>query len=341
MTVKKVEGGYLVDIRPAGRKGPHIRRKFRTRREAKEAEAALILGYQAAPGRFEVDRRNLSVLAKLWYKRHGVTLKDAKYRYARLLAVIERLGDPEVSKFTADDFTVYRLERLAEGVSVSTVNHETRYLRAMFNELLRLGLFHGVNPIASVRTFREKGLALSFLEEDEIELLLRACDESRNTHCGPVARLCLATGARWNEANELRAESLFPDRVVFVDTKNGADRVVPIASEFSKYLRSVGFPVRRGRLFDGAQGAFRSAVKRSGLEFPKGQLTHILRHTFASHFMMKGGNILTLQKVLGHSDLKVTMRYAHLSPDYMREVVDLGLACVRNVCNESLSISGR
>ncbi len=44
---------------------------------------------------------------------------------------------------------------------------------------------------------------------------------------------------------------------------------------------------------------------------------HCLRHTFASHFMMAGGNILTLQKLLGHSDLKMTMVYAHLAPDFL------------------------
>jgi integrase len=44
---------------------------------------------------------------------------------------------------------------------------------------------------------------------------------------------------------------------------------------------------------------------------------HCCRHTFASHFMMAGGNILTLQKLLGHSTLTMTLIYAHLSPDHM------------------------
>ncbi|MCV6621161.1 MAG: tyrosine-type recombinase/integrase [Cellvibrionaceae bacterium] len=69
---------------------------------------------------------------------------------------------------------------------------------------------------------------------------------------------------------------------------------------------------------------------RTRIETPKVQMTHILRHIFAGIFFMSGGNILTLQRVLGHSDLKVTMRYAHLAPDYMMQVVDLGLgyACI-------------
>jgi len=66
--------------------------------------------------------------------------------------------------------------------------------------------------------------------------------------------------------------------------------------------------------------AFRRALARTGIELPKGQAAHALRHTFASHFVMNGGNILTLQKVLGHSTINMTMRYAHLSPDHLVEV---------------------
>ncbi|MEO1829459.1 MAG: tyrosine-type recombinase/integrase [Pseudomonas sp.] len=59
------------------------------------------------------------------------------------------------------------------------------------------------------------------------------------------------------------------------------------------------------------------------MELPKGQAVHVLRHTFASHFMLNGGNILTLQKILGHSTVVVTMRYAHLAPGHFTEAVAL------------------
>jgi site-specific recombinase XerD len=49
---------------------------------------------------------------------------------------------------------------------------------------------------------------------------------------------------------------------------------------------------------------------------------HTLRHTMASHYMMAGGSLLALSKILGHSDIKVTMIYAHLSPDFMAAEMD-------------------
>lgn len=320
--IKKLsDGRYKLDFYPAGASGRRVQIIRATKRELKELQAQYELEARRAPGRFEIDKRRLSDLVNLWYGLHGRTLRDAKYRLSRTLAIVEALGNPAVDKFTGAMFSAYR-ERRLKAVSVSTVNHETRYLRAVFAELIRLGQYEGKNPLANIRTFAERERELSFLTQDQIPVLLAACDQSSNNHCGAVARLCLATGARWSEANDLPPSGLLDDRVVFATTKNGRVRVVPIKPELSACLRSLAFPIGN-RLFSPCKGAFRKAVERSGLELPDGQLTHILRHTFASHFLINGGDILALQRILGHSDLKVTMRYAHLAPDYMARVREL------------------
>ncbi|MEO9521996.1 MULTISPECIES: tyrosine-type recombinase/integrase [Marinobacter] len=72
--------------------------------------------------------------------------------------------------------------------------------------------------------------------------------------------------------------------------------------------------------FVSCSAAFRKTIERAGIDLPRGQLTHVCRHTFASHFIMNGGDILTLQKVLGRSDIKPTMRHAHFSPDYLATI---------------------
>ena len=64
--------------------------------------------------------------------------------------------------------------------------------------------------------------------------------------------------------------------------------------------------------------AFESAVKAAGLDDLH---FHDCRHHFASWFAMRGGSLPALQKILGHADLKMTLRYAHLAPQYLRAEV--------------------
>lgn len=97
-------------------------------------------------------------------------------------------------------------------------------------------------------------------------------------------------------------------------TWNGKSRSVPIPAELETLILSRGYP-ENGKLFSSCRSAFRKAYERTGLHTP-GQITHILRHTFASHYMMQGGNIVTVQRLLGHGDIKMTMRYSHLAPDH-------------------------
>ncbi|GLS25504.1 tyrosine-type recombinase/integrase [Marinibactrum halimedae] len=68
--------------------------------------------------------------------------------------------------------------------------------------------------------------------------------------------------------------------------------------------------------------AFEFAIERAKIELPRGQRTHALRHTFASHFMMNGGDLLVLSKILGHQTIQMTMVYAHLAPDHLYDAVE-------------------
>ncbi|WP_158663246.1 tyrosine-type recombinase/integrase, partial [Escherichia coli] len=65
----------------------------------------------------------------------------------------------------------------------------------------------------------------------------------------------------------------------------------------------------------------REVIRTVASDVRDGQAVHALRHTFASHFMMNGGNILTLQKILGRAKIQTTMIYAHLAPDYLQDAV--------------------
>ena len=329
MAIKKCAAGWLVDLQPGGRGGKRFRKTVSTKGEALAFEAWLKEKVRVSPEWAPAvkDRRRLSVLVLLWFKHHGVSLGSGANTRDRLLAACAAMKDPFVSDFSADVFAAYRASRVASGKNSQTLNREHAYLRAVFNELGRLGMFAGVNPLADLRQFKVSERELSFLTAAQIRALLFALDSGKRRDALFVARVCLATGARWSEAESLRVSQVRGGAVHFSETKSGRNRSVPLSPWLEGELKGHLFG-RYGeawelapRYFFECMGAFREAVDRAGLVLPSGQLTHVLRHTFASHFMMNGGNILVLQKVLGHASLAMTMRYAHLAPDHLQEAV--------------------
>lgn len=152
---------------------------------------------------------------------------------------------------------------------------------------------------------------------EQLEVIRNRCV---NSHVEPVVLICLATSARWSEAENLKPTSL-RDGGAFSGTKSGKVRSVPISPELQAFL--IEHWKRHGQCCK-AITSFRRALARTTIDLPRGQASHGLRHTFASHFIQNGGNILTLQKILGHSSLAMTMRYAHLAPDHLVDAVRLG-----------------
>ncbi len=292
---------------------------FALKREAVQLDKRLELQLQRENvGR---DERTLDQLIDVWYRLHGKTLKDHIRLRKLLYRMSEKLGNPIAYDFSASDFSVYREERTKE-ISTTTANREHSYLRAMFNELERLGVITFPNPLTKIRQFREREGELCYLSHDEISQLLTACRSSTNRSLIYVAKICLATGARWNEAESLKPSQIKDGKITFLNTKSGKNRSVPIQSWFFDELESVK-PVSDKRLFLSSLSAFRKAVSRAQLDLPKGQMTHVLRHTFASHYVINGGNIVKLKDTLGHSEITTTMRYAHLAPDHLEEALEL------------------
>ncbi|SIS98181.1 Site-specific recombinase XerD [Thalassolituus maritimus] len=269
------------------------------------------------------DARQLSDLAQLWYDLHGHTLKDGARRLNRLNYCATEMGNPEAHKVTPSFYLTYRKARIDAGSTENNENRMLTYWKAVFNELRRLEHWQQENPLRNVKPLSFDETEMGFLTSDEIARLLHECENSKSTDLPHVVRLCLATGARWNEAAQLDRSHIQMmqgrARVIYQGTKSGKVRRIPIAVELAQELLGAGKP--SGRLFGDCLSAFRRAVERAGIELPDGQLTHALRHTFASHFMMNGGDILQLKEILGHSTLTMTIRYAHLAPDALEQAI--------------------
>ncbi len=267
------------------------------------------------------DGRKLEELITLWYRMHGKTLRDHVRLRKLLYRMAERLGNPVGSDFTSEDFAKYREQR-SEEVSTTTINREHAYLRAMFNELDRLGVIKYENPLTKMRQFKEREKELRYLSHDEIKSLLFACKTFSNKSLIHIVKICLATGARWGEAENLKASQIKNNSVTFLNTKSSKNRTIPINQKLFDELTALD-PVDDKRMFLSSLSTFRKAVAKAELELPRGQMTHVLRHTFASHYVMNGGNIVKLRDVLGHSEITTTMRYAHLAPDHLEETLQL------------------
>lgn len=320
MAIKRTDTGWLVDIQPGGRGAKRLRKTFRTQAEAKNWEVWVKsnANSQADWMPEKKDLRRLGKLAAIWFEHHGKELRAAEDTYKRIKAAITALKNPVASEFNSQVFAAYRAQRLDTGISLSTVNREHAYMRAMFNELIRLGVWKRDNPLKDLRQFKVQENELSYLTKEQITVLLVELKKSINPHVDLVSRICLATGARWSEAEQLQPQQVRQRLIQFARTKTGKTRAVPISQEIQDMILAHHAKHQNiGAIFSGCTGAFKEAIERAGIELPPGQLTHVLRHTFASHFVINGGNILTLQRILGHQDLKTTMRYAHLAPDHL------------------------
>lgn len=328
MTVRKLDSGeWLCDLRPNGVKGKRIRKKFVTKGEALAYEKFINAELEDKPWLGEKqDNRRLSDLINLWYDLYGRTLSDSNRMMSKLKAICAGMGDPIASNITAADFSEYREGRLkgeipditgrCMPIQPQTVNHEQRNLSAVFGTLKKLGHWQLPNPLAGIPTFKVDEKMVSFLYPAEIKTLLEYLNESNSSSVLLVAKICLATGARWSEAENLEGAQVTPYRITYRNTKNKKVRSVPISEKLYNEI-----PKKRGRLFTPCRKTFERVIQKAGIDLPEGQCTHVLRHTFASHFMMNGGNILVLKDILGHSDIKMTMIYAHFAPTHLEDAV--------------------
>jgi integrase len=334
--VKRAAWGYTVQI--DGKQERRFREEW-TKEDAAKALAARQLGLAPAPAALPAMTLGAAVEKYLLEKTAGRkrSIRNDRMCFARLKALFG--ADRPLAEITVQQIGEYRVKRLTETsarikrpVTPASVNRDLSILRG----LLRLAVHEwgALEKMPRIRFEKEPEGRLRFLSEDEAVRLLAACRRKyavggHSPHLAAVVTVALHTGMRKSEILGLAWERVDVSRGVILleRTKTGKRREVPMNRPVYDALSSLprsedgAGPVFRNAS-GSAWGSIRTAFERAcrDAKIPDFRF-HDIRHTFASWLVMRGRPLKEVQELLGHKTITMTMRYAHLSPDRLRDAV--------------------
>lgn len=238
----------------------------------------------------------------------------------------------KLSEIKAKHIDDYKLGRVTE-VKPITVNRELEVLRHSFYLARKWDKLTGDNPVAKAGLFKTESQRIRTLTPDEEINLMN----SSEPHLKPIIQTALMTGMRKGELLSLRWDDVNLDTNLITVraevSKSKKTRKIPIRSSLKKLLLEqklkTGFSghvfvTPEGRPYSGKNpGAlkrtFKTALNRSGM---KGLVFHDIRHTCATRMAERGASIIAVKEILGHADIKTTMKYFHPEKS-LNEAVEL------------------
>jgi integrase len=247
--------------------------------------------------------------------------KKQRYAVSRALPYLDRIVDPQDAART--------VRKLGAEMAPGTLRLTMSKLKTAWNWAVAEGISTD-NPWSKLRLPKAEQ-RIEYLSRSEVAALIAAADEYRDV-VGVAVRLAVFAGLRVSEVYGLRWRSVDLDRGVLTirsgyrdaPTKSRRDRVIPIADQLRDALAEwrprcpsvdTVCPSLSG-IAENKRPDIRRLYQSSGLAVPASPW-HVLRHTFASHFLMSGGSLLTLQRLLGHSSIAITQIYSHLSDEHV------------------------
>ena len=266
---------------------------------------------------------------------HKKTWKEDTYKLDR--QVIPAFGDYRLSSISARDISTF-LTQQKERTTSTTANHYATLLKRMFNLAVKWGLLEK-SSATSLDRFKEKPHRERYLTKEELPRFLKALDEQEDGLSKAAIKLLLFTGGRRGEITSLRYDQLKLNekRLFLPDTKNGRsrsiilnDRAIAVIKELMKnkdespgtkesdYLFPTKQGTKRPHIYD-LRTPFGKACDAAGIS---GLRVHDLRHSFATLALQGGASLYDVSKLLGHSDVSMTQRYAHMADDSLQTATD-------------------
>ena len=280
------------------------------------------------------------------FKRYKSEVSSTSIRLTHLKRWQEEIGSYFVSalnEIRINDVTSKWTHKGLNGkkLSGSTLNRHLDSLSVVFRAAKEWGWIER-NPVSEAKRYQEPKGRVRFLSVDEQDAMLKACKESYYKPLYFIVVLALSTGMRKNELRWLNWDDvdLKTGTIILKKTKNKARRRVEVQGLALELLREHAkvrridtpflFPAQRDSQ---KPNCSKVSVSERPMDFRKAWIAalkkaeiedftfHDLRHSCASYLAMNGASLLEIAEVLGHKQVEVVKRYAHLSETHIKGVM--------------------
>lgn len=246
-------------------------------------------------------------------------------------------GLADLEKLKTADFRSFLARRKAGGLGAASLARGLSTLRNFFRFLERRGLGHNA-AIGGIRTPKvPKSVPRALTEKDAMEAVTAIEELALEAWIGKrdvaLMTLLYGCGLRISEALDLNRHQAPKGEAMVITGKGDKQRVVPllpvVVAAIEAYLEACPFALNpHGPLFIGARGkrlnagVFQKQVRnlRHLLGLPETATPHALRHSFATHLLGGGGDLRTIQELLGHASLSTTQRYTEVDAGRLNAV---------------------
>lgn len=241
--------------------------------------------------------------------------------------LVAKIGDLDIASITPA-VVGETLQKLREqGLAGGTVNRYRNTLSGFFHFAVSSGRIPK-NPCSEVKKYKEADPRIRFWPEgSDEEKAVRVLVQLRYPEREAELDLALHTGMRLGEQFHLTRDAVNLDRgLLTVDGKTGR-RHIPINAIARRALEQLLTASSGPYVIPGCKRAdqrdwrewFKLCVRDAGV---KNFHWHDLRHTFASRLVMAGADLASVMRLLGHKNIQMTMRYAHLAPDHLKGAIE-------------------
>jgi len=253
--------------------------------------------------------------------------KDGKATLARLRACFAEFNKRKLIDISAWIVEKWRVKRLKDGINPTTINRDISALKAALSRAMEWGLLE-THPLSKVKPSKtDTSARVRYLDGNEERRLRKAL---RDDYLGVMVLVSINTGLRRGELFSLTWNDIDLTQAMLTisgeQSKNNKTRHIPLNREALDALKQWKPKQAEGLVFPNPQGKRLNNVKRSWASLLKrakitGFRWHDMRHHFASKLVMASVDLNTVRELLGHGDIKMTLRYSHLAPEHKAEAV--------------------